>query len=119
MKAIEMATSHLRRLIDENKTIPVKEWVDENNKPLEIYYAPLSLWERDKVEEKSNESELRMAVHVVIMKAKDKNGNPLFTEDDFDTLYRGAESQVVAKIAKTILGTQREPEPIIKDMEKN
>lgn len=119
MKAIEMATSHLKSLISDSSKITVDQWKNEQGKPLDIYHEPLTLWEREQIEKKSGSSELKMAAHIIIMKAKDRNGDHLFKEEDFDTLYRGAHSAVVADIAKTILGNQSDVQGITEEMEKN
>jgi uncharacterized protein (UPF0128 family) len=115
MKAIERAKSHFKRLVDEPKTISVPEWAEEGEEFI-IYSTPLTLNERVKLNRHANNT-IEMGVEMLIMKAKDKDGNLLFSKEDKPEMMRAVDATVVARIAQHIAGVS--DDELVEEAEKN
>ena len=96
MKAIEKAIEHFKNR--ETKVIDVSEWGD-----LQIFVEPITLKEKQKLYKNSKQDELGVLVDALIMKAKDGEGNKLFTLEDKLKLLNSADPDVIARIAEQIL----------------
>lgn len=116
MKAIERAKAHFKSLVEEPKTIRVPEWEDEGGEEFIIYSTPLTLQERARLYKHSS-NQFEMGVEVLIMKAKDKAGNPLFTKEDKQDMMRNVDANVVARISKHIVGIS--DDEMLEEAEKN
>ena len=114
-KLIDRAKSHYQRLVSEPKTIRVPEWDDEADL-VTIYATPLTLQERARLNRHAGNT-MEMAAEVLILKAKDKNGQALFTKEDKQELMRGVDSGVIARIAREIVGAS--DEELVEEAEKN
>lgn len=106
---IDRVTAHYEK---EPEKIEVPEWPDENGTPTVIYAKPLTLSERQKLK-KISDDDIELAAALLIMKAKDSKGEPLFTLDDKQKLMRNADSKVIVRISSRILGSE------VKDAEGN
>jgi hypothetical protein len=102
LSAIDRATHHFES--QETKIIEVAEWGDEDGNPLIIHAEPMTLAEKNKLYKMARNDDLSLMVYCLIMKAKDTEGNKLFTLNDKKALMEKADSDVVARIAATILG---------------
>mgnify|MGYP003344305053 CR=1 FL=1 len=102
MKIIERAKSHFESL--GVQSIEVPEWQDDDGKPSVIYWNPITLSEKNKLFKKSeNLNDIGILADVVIMKALDKDGNKLFTLEDKLVLMHKVDSDVLSKIATSMV----------------
>lgn len=97
------------------KTIEVPEWGD-GKKPLLVYVTPLTMTQKSKIFKKAHESDASLFVDLLIMKAKDSEGNPLFTLADKPTLMRQADVDVIIRIGNEILGQPEDLEQAEKNL---
>jgi hypothetical protein len=86
----------------ETKIIEVPEWGDEKT-PLYIYCAPLTLAQKNRLYKMSKEDDLGLMVEALIMKAKDSEGNCLFTRADKPDLMRSSDPDVLIRVASAIM----------------
>lgn len=86
----------------ETKIIEVPEWGDEKS-PLYIYSSPLTLAQKNRLYKMSKEDDLGLMVEALIMKAKDSEGNCLFTRADKPDLMRSSDPDVLIRIATAIM----------------
>ena len=94
MSMIEKATKHYasqNRLI-----IDVPEW------DTQIHILPMTMAEVNMIQKIANKkaSNIEQAVNMIIVKAKDADGNRLFSLSDRDTLLQNADYRVVSRIAR-------------------
>ena len=104
MKVIDIAKTHF-----ENpgvQSVEVEEWVDENNNPTIIYWDPITLAEKKKLFQKSdNLNDVAILADIVVMKAKDKDGKKMFTLEDKLALMHKVDSDVLSKVAVAMVQT--------------
>lgn len=115
IKAIERVKAHYQRLVDAPKQIRVPEWDAEDDEFI-IYATPLTLQERTSLQRFAKNSN-EMSAELIIMKAKDKEGERLFSKEDKPDLMRNASSGVLARIAKEIFG--QSDDELFAEAEKN
>lgn len=115
MKAIDRAKAHFKHLVDEPKTIRVPEWDDEGEEFV-VYATPLTLQERVRLN-KHAANPIEMTAELLIFKAKDKDGKPLFGKEDKPDLMRAVDADVIARIAKQIIGAS--DDDLVEEAEKN
>lgn len=98
MAAIDQVKAHFSRLGTLNLEVP--EWAAEDGRPMVIYYTPMTLSEKAKLLRVGEEfgSDNRVA-HTLITKAKDAQGNALFTLEDKHTLMHQADYNVAMRVA--------------------
>lgn len=99
--AIDRVKAHYKRLVDEPKVIRVPEW-DQDGDEFTIYASPLTIAERMKLNRLTTNS-IEMAVELLILKAKDKNGELYFTREHKQDLMRSGDSEVIRRIAQEIV----------------
>ena len=115
VKAIDRAKAHFKRLTDEPKAIRVPEW-DAEDGEFTLYSTPLTLQERAKLARyASNKHE--MGAELLIMKAHDKQGKPIFTREDKIDLMRSVDADVIGKIIQVIVGG--DDNVLVEEAEKN
>lgn len=117
-KAIERVKAHYKALAEEPLEIRVPEW-DQDGDEFTVYSTPMTMHERQKIL-MGNPSDQEVSVNVVILKAKDKDGNPVFTKEDKQTLMRSASSSVIKRISQAIInysnqGAQDDVEELVKN----
>jgi len=98
MSIINQATKHYA---DQNRLIiDVSEWKTE------IHIFPMTMAEVNMIQTIASKkaSNIEQAVNMVIVKAKDKDGNRLFSLSDKDNLLQNADYKVVSRIAEKIEG---------------
>ena len=96
MSIINQATKHYA---DQNRLIiDVSEWKTE------IHIFPMTMAEVNMIQKIANKnaSNIEQAVNMVIVKAKDKDGNRLFALSDKENLLQNADYKVVSRIAEKI-----------------
>ncbi len=101
MSVIDRATAHYAK--QERLIISVPEWGDESG-ALEIHVFPMTMAEVNLMQKVASKkaSNIEQAANVIIVKAKDKDGNRLFTLNDRDKLMQQADYRVVSRIAERI-----------------
>jgi len=87
----------------ETRIIEVAEWGDEEH-PLYIYVSPLTLAQKNRLYKLAKEDDLSMMVEALIMKARDKDGNSLFSREDKPELMRSCDPDILGRITNIILG---------------
>ena len=102
MKTIDRITHHYAQ--QQRLIIHVPEWGDENGNPLEIHVMPMTMAEVNIMQKIASKkaSNVEQAVNVIVVKAKDKDGNRIFSINDRDTLMQNADYAVVSRIAEKI-----------------
>jgi hypothetical protein len=106
MSVIDRVKTHFETL--KTITIEVDEWKDEHNNPSIFYSEPLTLEEKNKIFQKSNNfQDLTVLVDLLIMKLMVKNDKgemkKAFEPEDKFALRKKADSNVIATIANKIL----------------
>lgn len=103
---LDLARAHYERMRNQNLEIP--EWSPEGGAPFEIFYSPLTLRQRQRLNARVNgENPARLMALAVILFARKANGDPLF--EDSPATLKAIENEVapavIAKIAGAMLGT--------------
>lgn len=98
MDAIDLVREHFASL--GTKTIEVPEW------KLTIYATPVTLSEKNKLYRKSRDNDMELLVDILILKATDAEGKKLFDIDHKPTLLNKADSNIVARVANSIISTE-------------
>lgn len=93
--------------------IEVPEWGDGEN-PLYIHCSPLTLAQKNRLYKMAKDDDLGLMVEALIMKAKDGEGNHLFSRADKPELMRNCDPDVLIRIAINIMGTSN-----MEELEKN
>ena len=107
MKVIDRAKNHFENL--GVQSIEVEEWSDENNNPTIIYWDPITLAEKKKLFQKSdNLNDVAILADIVVMKAKDKDCKKMFSLEDKLALMHKVDSDVLSKVAVAMVQT---PQP--------
>ena len=106
MSVIDRVKTHFETL--QTITIEVEEWKDEHGNPSVFYSEPLTLEEKNKIFQKSNNfQDLTVLVDLLIMKlqVKDDKGElkKAFAPEDKFSLRKKADSNVIATVANKIL----------------
>ena len=86
------------------KKIEVAEWGEEG-KPLIIYCSPFTLGEKRNLFKGAKNDDLGVLVDVIVLKAKDGEGNKIFKLDDKLTLLNNADANVIARVATEMLNS--------------
>lgn len=123
--AIDRAKAHYDRV--GRRRIEVPEWGDPAEKngdgdvvkparPFLIFSTPMTIFERRKCSKPGASIDIEMYVSVVMLKAKDKDGKALFSEegDDRHDLLCKVDGAIVTRIALDIMAG-----PTPQDLEKN
>ncbi len=110
-RLIEKAVNHYKDLTSEPRKILVPEWSEDGEDPVVIYATPLTLSERQRLQRDSRD-DLELASHILLLKAKDANGEPYFKQEERLQLMKSVDSSIVAKIAARIIGTASDGERI-------
>jgi hypothetical protein len=101
MRAIDRAKDHFNSL--HVKRIEVPEWGDDKG-PFVVYTKPFTLRDQGKLQVASkNSNESEMLADLLIMKALDEKGDPLFTIEDKVALRTNVDANVLARIAAQIM----------------
>lgn len=100
MSIIEKA---VKKTQERKLVIKVPEW-GEVDKPLQIHITPMTMAEMNSMQKiaTKNPSNLEQAVNIIVVKAKDENGNRLFKVTDKDTLLEKVDYKILSRIATEI-----------------
>jgi hypothetical protein len=101
MSIIDQAIAHYQT--QEQLVISVPEWGVEDN-PLKIYVFPMTMAEVNMIQRisKKNASNIEHAANIIVIKARDADGNRLFKLEDKDALMEKADYRVIARITGEI-----------------
>jgi hypothetical protein len=99
-KIIDRIRAHFNA--KEIKIIEVAEWGDGAN-PLYIHCSPLTLAQKNRLYKMAKEDDLSLMVEALIMKAKDADGNCLFSRADKPDLMRNCDPDVLIRVATNIM----------------
>lgn len=100
---INRVTTHFNS--KEPKIIPVEEW-GEDGEPLKVYATPLTVHESTRLNAKlgKNPHLSELCVEVLLLKAKDADGNKMFKLEDKPKLMKHADMDVIMRVATEIAG---------------
>tara|TARA_R100000008_G_scaffold42602_1_gene24594 strand:- start:48 stop:389 length:342 start_codon:yes stop_codon:yes gene_type:complete len=102
MSVIDRAKSHFESLGTQSMEVP--EWKDDDGNPTVIYWNPITLAEKKRLFQKSdNLNDVGILADIILMKAIDKDGKKLFTLEDKIALMHKVDSDVLAKVATQII----------------
>jgi hypothetical protein len=101
MSIIDQAVAHYAA--QERLIISVPEWGTEEN-PLQIHVFPMTMAEVNMIQSisKKNASNMDHAINIILIKARDAQGNRLFKLEDKDNLMQRADYRVIARITEAI-----------------
>lgn len=100
-KLIDRIKSHFNA--KEEKIIEVAEWGD-GDESLYIYSTPMTLAQKNRLYKMARDDDLGLMVEALIMKARDKEGNPIFNRSDKPDLMRSCDPDVLIRVANSIIG---------------
>ena len=104
MSIIDRAKSHFESLGTQSMEVP--EWKDDDGNPTVIYWNPITLAEKKRLFQKSdNLNDVGILADIVLMKALDKNEKKMFLLEDKIALMHKVDSDVLAKVATQIIQT--------------
>ena len=86
------------------KKIEVAEWGEEGQS-LVIYSKPFTLGEKRGLFKNAKNDDLGVLVDVIVLKARDANGDKIFKLDDKLTLLNSADPEVIGRVATAMLNT--------------
>jgi len=87
--------------------VEVPEWGDENG-PLEIYFAPVTLKERNELVPLMAKNDLKWAAKLIRMKACDASGEKLFDLKDEVAMANFGDFSVIDRVAAAILDPDKQ-----------
>lgn len=101
-EALAKITAHFDAI--GTRKIEVPEW------GIEIYTSGVTLAERTRIYANSKgDNDYEILVNILIAKARDANGKPLFTLNDKPTLLQRADSSVLIRVAADIMAGGKQP----------
>ena len=104
--------SHFEEL--EVKIIEVPEWGLVGDKA--IYAKPFNMQEKSKIFKGANSNDIGVLVDVIIEKALNKDHKKMFNATHILDFKKKADTEVLARVASQIMGTQQET---FDDIKKN
>lgn len=101
MSIIDQAVAHYAA--QERLVISVPEWGTKDN-PLQIHVFPMTMAEVNMIQSisKKNASNMDHAINIILIKARDAQGNRLFKLEDKDNLMQKTDYRIVVRIAEAI-----------------
>jgi hypothetical protein len=92
------------------REIPVPEW------GISIYATPVTAAERTKIYAGAKgENDYEVLFKVLLVKARDREGRPLFTLEDKAVLLQKADSSVLIRVAAAIMNADSPPAAELKN----
>jgi len=83
------------------REVVIEEWGDGEN-PLIIFVTPFTLAEQKKLYSMAKDDNMEMLAYTLILKAKDQNGEPMFTMGDKATLMNNVDPFVLSRVVSEI-----------------
>jgi len=112
MGVIDRVTAHYKE--QQRLEVLVPEWGDDSG-PLVVYVHPMTMAEVNMMKKIASKkaSNIEQAANIIVVKAKDANGQRLFKLNDRDKLMQECDYKVVSRIAEesedVYFGQVREP----------
>lgn len=103
---LDHARAHYQRM--QNQRLEIPEWGDEDGKPAEVYFAPVTLRQRQKLNARAGDNNPgRTLALAVILFARKADGSPLFpdTAATLKSFENEVDPAVLARIGVAMLGT--------------
>jgi hypothetical protein len=100
MSVIDRVKNHFES--QEVKKVEVAEWGEEGQ-PLVIYCSPFTLAEKRNLFKGARNDDLGVLVDVIMLKARDKDGNKMFKLEDKHTLLNKADPNVISRVSSEML----------------
>jgi hypothetical protein len=91
------------------REIPVPEW------GVSIYSTPVTVAERAKIYAGEKKTDQDFLVQILLTKARDREGRPLFTLEDKAVLMQKADSAVLIRVAAAIMNADSPPAAELKN----
>lgn len=104
MSVIDRAKAHFEE-ISKPILVEVPEWGEAQDKPLMVYFSPLTMGEKRKLFKKAKDDDIGFLVDVIIMKSRDSDGTPMFKPEDRAALMSKCDPEVIERLARHIPGT--------------
>ncbi len=102
---LERAKQHFAaKLSGEMGCVEVPEWSEDPNNPLKIYWRPMSLADRNKIYKYVQEGSLESMAEMLILRARDADGNRLFRPVHKTELMRHVDPDVISRICEAMSG---------------
>ena len=98
----------------ETQVIEVPEWGLTGDKA--IYCKPFNMMEKAKIFKGATNTDLNVLIDVIIEKACNKDGEKMFNATHILSFKQKADTDVLARVASQIMGTQQDS---IDDIKKN
>ena len=95
MRAIEKAKAHYVTQLEKPKSYYVEDW------DLTVYVYPINLAELDRLSTLEG-TNINQALDIMLMIARDENNDPLFTDEDRDSLLKEVDPKVILHIANEL-----------------
>lgn len=96
-QTIDKITQHFDSL--NRRSIHIAEW------DVTIYSTPVTIAERNRIYKgNKGDNDFDTIINILIVKAQDETGKPLFTIADRPALLNKADASVIAKVAAHIMG---------------
>jgi hypothetical protein len=108
MSVIERAKKHWSDRLTEVREIEVPEWGDGTD-PLVIFVSPTNMAQRNKIFKLAQAGDLESLAETLVLRARDKDGAPIFKPSDRDTFMTACDPDVIVRVAKDInsdIGTE-------------
>lgn len=111
-EALARITAHFDAI--GTRKIAVPEW------QLDVYVTPVTITERTRIYAGAKgDDDYEVLVKVLITKAKDADGKPIFTLADKATLMQHADSAVVIRLAYEIMSGGSKPPPAVDELKNS
>jgi hypothetical protein len=113
MKAADLIITHYKA--HERQWVDIPEWKDEAGKPLRVFWKLMTVAEA----EAFTKSDALMDLDIFVRFAQDANGKKLFDVEDKLKLRVSADSSIISRVARLMVGPARTLDPMVEDAEKN
>jgi len=114
MKAADIIIGHYKA--HEKQWVDIPEWKDEGGTPLRIFWKLMTVAEA----EAFSKSDAAMDLDIFVRFAKDAAGKAMFADkEDKVKLRVSADSYIISRVARLMVGPARTLETMVEDAEKN
>lgn len=113
MKASDIIINHYKA--HEKQWVDVPEWPDEAGKPLRIYWKLMTVAEA----EAFSKADASMDLDIFVRFAQDGAGKKMFDPEDRLKMRVSADSNIISRVARLMVGPARTLEVMVDDAEKN
>lgn len=113
MKAADIIVAHYKAHKQQWADVP--EWKVEGGKPLRIFWTLMTVAEA----EEFIKTDAAMDLDIFIRFARDVNGQKMFDIEDKHNLRVSADSNIISRVARLMVGPARTLETMVDDEIKN